>query len=72
MAVTRLGLYGGPRAPYGSFAGKVEGEVVVKAALAGHIGRRKPKYVIEVEGELIQVENIAHAEAVFALNESLL
>ena len=24
MAVTRLGLYGGPRPPYGSFAGKVE------------------------------------------------
>ena len=22
--VTRLGLYGGPRKPYGSFAGKVE------------------------------------------------
>lgn len=27
--VTRLGLYGGPRSPYGSFAGKEEGEVIV-------------------------------------------
>ena len=26
--VTRLGLYGGPRPPYGSFAGKVEAEEV--------------------------------------------
>lgn len=26
-AVTRLGLYGGPRSPYGSFAGKTEQEI---------------------------------------------
>ena len=31
-AITRLGLYGGPRAPYGSFAGKTEQEVVVDTA----------------------------------------
>jgi hypothetical protein len=29
--VTRLGLYGGPRSPYGSFAGKTPGEVIVAA-----------------------------------------
>lgn len=30
---TRLGMYGGPRAPYGSFAGKSEPVTVVAGAL---------------------------------------
>ena len=41
MATTRLGLYGGPRSLYGSFAGKVE-QVIVE--LTGGVKARKIKY----------------------------
>ncbi len=34
--ITRLGLYGGPRSPYGSFVGKISDEEI---AQSGSIGR---------------------------------
>jgi len=44
-AVTRLGLYGGPRGLYGSFAGKTE-QVIVAAAAAegGGSSKKRRKY----------------------------
>ncbi len=36
--ITRLGLYGGPRSPYGSFAGK-ESVTDEEIAQSGSIGR---------------------------------
>ncbi len=36
---TRLGMYGGPRAPYGSFAGKAEAEVSARRLLLLLVGR---------------------------------
>ena len=39
MATTRLGLYGGPRSPYGSFAGKVTEIVIPPADVAVQFGK---------------------------------
>ena len=61
--VTRLGLYGGSRAPYGDFTGKIPGpEPTPSAAPTGR--RRKKRYVVEVDGELFDVDNIAQAESI--------
>lgn len=60
--VTRLGLYGGSRGLYGSFAGKTPGIVVV----ASKGGRSKKRYVVEVDGQLIQAASISDVEAVLA------
>ena len=63
-AVSRLGLYGGSRSPYGSFAGKEEGEVVVVASTGGR--RRKKRYVVEVDGQFFDAENITAVQAALA------
>ncbi len=60
MAVTRLALYGGPRSPYGSFAGKTEAEVVVVAeaevvvvAVEGDVAGRISNQLQREEEELL-------------------
>ena len=40
MATTRLGLYGGPRAPYGSFANKTIEDVVAPIVDAVQFGKK--------------------------------
>lgn len=40
MAITRLGLYGGPRSPYGSFVGKVAEIIVPPIADAVQFGKK--------------------------------
>lgn len=46
MAVTRLGAYGGPRPPYGSFAGKAAagGHPVAYITRLGMHGGPRPRY----------------------------
>ena len=61
--VTRLGLYGGSRGLYGDFSTKVAGTPVVPAITKGRRKRVK-RYVVEVDGELFDVENIVQAEAI--------
>jgi len=62
-AVTRLGLYGGSRGLYGSFAGKVAGVPVVPTKG----GRRKRRrYIVEVDGQFFEVSNIAEAQSVLS------
>ena len=65
-AVSRLGLYGGSRSPYGSFAGKVAGEVPApEVSTKGGGGRKKRlRYVVEIDGKLIQVANISEVQSV--------
>ena len=60
--VTRLGLYGGSRGLYGSFAGKTPGVVVVPKG--GGRTRRKKRYVVEVDGKFIHVNSISDAESI--------
>jgi len=60
-AVTRLGLYGGPRGLYGDFSTKVVG-VVVAPRRAGR--RKKTRYVVEVDGQFFEVSSIAAAESI--------
>ena len=60
---TRLGLYGSTRTPYGAFAGKTE-TIVVPSKAGGHIGRKRRRYVVEVDGQYIEVANISEAEHV--------
>ena len=43
--MTRLGLYGGPRPPYGSFAGKVEAEEVALVSGSFGSGGSSGKYI---------------------------
>ena len=62
-AVTRLGLYGGPRGLYGDFSTKEEGTPVVEEAQTGRRKRVK-RYVVEVDGELFDVENISQAQSI--------
>ena len=69
-AVSRLGLYGGSRSPYGRFAGKVEGEVPVVSTTATGRSKRK-RYVVEVDGQLIQVASVQEAERVLQQVRSL-
>jgi hypothetical protein len=58
--VTRLGLHGGPRGLYGSFAGRTENVVVATATTTGggkskrQRQRRYPRWVV-VDGERYQV-----------------
>lgn len=52
-AVTRLGLYGGTRSLYGSFAGKEEGEVV-STQTKGGISRRRKKLLRQKQQKLLQ------------------
>ncbi len=40
MAITRLGLYGGPRAPYGSFANKTIEDVIAPVVDAVQFGKK--------------------------------
>ena len=40
MATTRLGLYGGPRSPYGSFAGKTPEIAVPDVAVPEQFGKK--------------------------------
>ena len=59
---TRLGLYGSVRAPYGSFAGRVESEVIPEApaaAVGGGIGKRRKKYPrrLYAKGRIYLVKN---------------
>ena len=43
-AVTRLGLYGGPRSPYGSFAGKTAQVIVAASTTEGGGKSKRRKY----------------------------
>lgn len=57
--VTRLGLHGGPRGLYGSFAGRTENVVVVATTTGGGKSKRQrqrryPRWVV-VDGERYQV-----------------
>ena len=40
MARTRLGLYGGPRSPYGTFAGKTEEVIVATPDAPAQFGKK--------------------------------
>ena len=62
-AVTRLGLYGGPRGLYGDFSTKEPGTPVVPDRAGGGRSRRRARYVVEVDGQFIQVADIHAAEA---------
>jgi len=59
--VTRLGLYGGARVPYGSFAGKAVGEIVVVVAnkKAAPIRRIKLKQIM-IGNELFVIKSPEH------------
>ena len=63
-AVTRLGLYGGPRGLYGDFSTKEEGTPVIEVVRAGGRRKRVKRYVVEVDGELFDVENISQAQSI--------
>lgn len=57
-AVTRLGTYGGPAIPYGSFAGKAT-QVIVETATetaGGRSKRRYPRWVV-VDGHRYRVNS---------------
>ncbi len=57
-AVTRLGLYGGPRGPYGSFDGKEEGVVVVDTARSkGWL----PLRYLDEEGQEVDLDAVEEA-----------
>lgn len=64
MAVTRLGLYGGSRTPYGSFAGKTPGPEPTPDVAPKGRRKRVKRYVVEVDGELFDVENISQAQSI--------
>jgi len=60
-AVTRLGLYGGSRGLYGDFSTKEAGTPVV-VRKGGR--RKKARYIVEVDGQFIEVSNIDEAESI--------
>ena len=63
-AVTRLGLYGGPRAPYGSFAGRTTNVVVEETTEGGGKSKRRkalerrkyPRWVV-INGQRYRVNS---------------
>ncbi len=64
-AVTRLGLYGGPRGLYGDFSTKEPGTPVIPEVVrAGGRRKKRARYVVEVDGQFIEVSNVVEAEAV--------
>ena len=64
-ALSRLGLYGGPRPAFGAFIEKSEGTPVVVTTTKGGRTKRK-RYFVEVDGKLIPVSNIAEVQSVLS------
>ncbi len=61
MATTRLGLYGGPRSPYGSFAGKT-----LEAAVA-EVPEQFGKRFYELERERLSLQMRQEDEEILML-----
>lgn len=63
MATTRLGLYGGPRSPYGAFAGKTLEVVVPDVAVPEQFGKKW----YELERERLSLQMRQEDEEILAL-----
>ena len=63
MATTRLGLYGGPRSPYGSFAGKTLEGVVPDVAIPEQFGKKW----YELERERLSLQMRQEDEEILAI-----
>ena len=63
MATTRLGLYGGPRSPYGSFAGKTLEVAVPDVAVPEQFGKKW----YELERERLSLQMRQEDEEILAL-----
>lgn len=61
--VTRLGLYGGSRGQV-SFSARDPSGFIPEAPRRKGGGRKKQRYVVEIDGKLINVANIAEVEFV--------
>lgn len=69
--VTRLGLYGGPRSLYGSFAGKTEQEIVVAVTKGGGVGSEEDFYALE-KRQMRELEKQRHLAMLVADDEEIL
>ena len=64
MAITRLGLYGGPRSPYGSFSGKVT-EIIIEDAV--QFGKKFYAQQYEAKRKLLTMQMRREDEEILAM-----